>query len=174
MRWIDTSTSTQQGCLFFVYLVLWNRVHCFFIIYFHFLYGCSTFENIWKYFKHQFYWVHAMKKNIKIFDWKFYKNKLEIKWERKKYIFFIPILNTVIAGQKCCVHIHGVFPYIILKTGIPFTGHLENKIRRILFALVDAKNSKISYGFRSAIHAIIPLETKYLSYSLTVWICRGP
>ncbi|VDN60486.1 unnamed protein product [Dracunculus medinensis] len=82
-----------------------------------------------------------------------------------QYAARLPILRIfgiMESGQKCCVHIHGVFPYIILKTGIPFTGHLENKIRRILFALVDAKNSKISYGFRSAIHAIIPLETKSL------------
>jgi hypothetical protein len=39
-------------------------------------------------------------------------------------------------GYKCCAHIHGVFPYLLLKISTPLNAQLEELIRSIVGNIV--------------------------------------
>lgn len=43
---------------------------------------------------------------------------------------------TSFKGEKCCAHIHGVFPYLLLKLTSPLDEQLEGLIRSIITNIV--------------------------------------
>ncbi|VDN40890.1 unnamed protein product [Gongylonema pulchrum] len=67
------------------------------------------------------------------------------------------ILHT---GQKCCVNVHGVFPYIIVRTGTPFTPEFARTLRARFIRIVTENNRRHRFNPDFAIYEIRPLLAK--------------
>lgn len=66
----------------------------------------------------------------------------------------------VFSGQKCCVNVHGVFPYIIVRAGAQFTPQLARALRTKIGAIVVENNPRRKFNVDWAIYEIKPLITK--------------
>ncbi|MCP9265136.1 DNA polymerase [Dirofilaria immitis] len=64
------------------------------------------------------------------------------------------ILET---GQKCCVHVHGVFPYIIIRTGVQFTPEFASVLHNKINAIVSHYNPRYKFNADFAIYQIKPI-----------------
>ncbi|VDN00029.1 unnamed protein product [Thelazia callipaeda] len=69
------------------------------------------------------------------------------------------ILET---GQKCCMHVHGVFPYIIIRTGLQFTPEYASLLCSKLEAIVLQNYRRPKFNIDFAIYEIKPIIVKSL------------
>ncbi|KAM3727658.1 DNA polymerase zeta catalytic subunit [Dirofilaria immitis] len=69
------------------------------------------------------------------------------------------ILET---GQKCCVHVHGVFPYIIIRTGVQFTPEFASVLHNKINAIVSHYNPRYKFNADFAIYQIKPITARSL------------
>ncbi|VDM42220.1 unnamed protein product [Toxocara canis] len=71
--------------------------------------------------------------------------------------------ETVLKRQKCCVHIHGVFPYIVLRLGTPLTPEVSDVLRSTLASLVSHRKPNIrSEIIEASIYDIVSFDAKSL------------
>ncbi|VDN24585.1 unnamed protein product, partial [Gongylonema pulchrum] len=69
----------------------------------------------------------------------------------------VPIIR-----QKCCVNVHGVFPYIIVRTGTHFTPEFARTLRARFVRIVMENNRRHRFNPDFAIYEIRPLLAKSL------------
>uniref|UniRef100_A0A915PKT3 DNA polymerase n=1 Tax=Setaria digitata TaxID=48799 RepID=A0A915PKT3_9BILA len=69
------------------------------------------------------------------------------------------ILET---GQKCCVHVHGVFPYMIIRTGAQFTPEFASLLRNKIGAIISNCNSRLKFNADLAIYDIRSITARSL------------
>ena len=77
------------------------------------------------------------------------------------------ILQLFLSGQKCCVHVHGVFPYILLNFDTPASPEVINELRGMVNKLVGRKDNRIAAG-ETAVYSIEPLFTK--SFFIPIYV----
>ncbi|VBB26657.1 unnamed protein product [Acanthocheilonema viteae] len=69
------------------------------------------------------------------------------------------ILQT---GQKCCVHVHGVFPYIVIRSGVQFTPEFALLLRNKINAIVSDCNPLYKFNINFAIYQIKSITARSL------------
>uniref|UniRef100_A0A914ZC71 DNA polymerase n=2 Tax=Parascaris univalens TaxID=6257 RepID=A0A914ZC71_PARUN len=75
----------------------------------------------------------------------------------------IRIFGILDSGEKCCVHVHGVFPYIVLRLGTPLTCEVNEVLRSTLASLVAHHRPNVrSELIEAAIYDIVPFSAKSL------------
>lgn len=57
-------------------------------------------------------------------------------------------------GEKCCVHVHGVFPYIVIRTGVQFTPEFALLLRNKINTIVSDYNPRYKFNVNFAIYQI--------------------
>lgn len=87
-------------------------------------------------------------------------------------LVLLPVFTIV--GQKCCVHIHGVFPYIIMRTGVPFTPEFAAILRSKITEIVTANDRKQNFNAGFAIYKVEPFVAKYVhEYSWFLFLSKS-
>ncbi|TKR68296.1 hypothetical protein L596_024296 [Steinernema carpocapsae] len=74
----------------------------------------------------------------------------------------IPILRVfgiLESGEKCCVHVHGVFPYFYLRIERPLTDAMRESLIQSLNAVFSA-NQKRSNDLHQAIFNVVEVSAK--------------
>ncbi|KHN72846.1 DNA polymerase zeta catalytic subunit [Toxocara canis] len=80
-----------------------------------------------------------------------------------KILPVIRLFGILESGQKCCVHIHGVFPYIVLRLGTPLTPEVSDVLRSTLASLVSHRKPNIrSEIIEASIYDIVSFDAKSL------------
>ncbi|VDK66769.1 unnamed protein product, partial [Onchocerca ochengi] len=87
-------------------------------------------------------------------------NKLHLRTNVKVPI--IRMFGILKTGQKCCVHVHGVFPYIIIRTGVQFTPEFASLLRSKINAIVLDCNSRQKFNVDFAIYQIRSITARSL------------
>lgn len=87
---------------------------------------------------------------------------------------FLDYLYRTILGEKCCGHIHGFFPYLLLKISTPLNSELEELIRSIVgnivrnvppnhedpIALIKEIKAKSIYGYTTEYDYFVQIQFK--------------
>lgn len=84
-----------------------------------------------------------------------FNRKLSNSSHRIPILRIFGILNS---GQKCCVHIHGVFPYILLRIGAELTPEIKGDLLAMLTTMAQQMDRRTNSDF--ALYEIEHLMTK--------------
>uniref|UniRef100_A0A0R3RZD2 DNA polymerase n=1 Tax=Elaeophora elaphi TaxID=1147741 RepID=A0A0R3RZD2_9BILA len=87
-------------------------------------------------------------------------NKLRLRTNIKVPI--IRMFGILETGQKCCVHVHGVFPYIVIRTGVLFTPEFAALLRNKINAIVMDCNPRYKFNVNFAIYQIKSITVRSL------------
>lgn len=87
-------------------------------------------------------------------------NKIHLRTNVKVPI--IRMFGILQTGQKCCVHVHGVFPYIVIQTTVQFTPEFASLLRNRISSIVSDYNPRLKFNVNFAIHEIKSITARSL------------
>ncbi|EFO14592.1 hypothetical protein LOAG_13925 [Loa loa] len=87
-------------------------------------------------------------------------NKLRLHTNVKVPI--IRMFGILETGQKCCVHVHGVFPYIVIRTSVQFTPEFASLLRSKISTIVSDYNPRYKFNVNFAIYQIKSITARSL------------
>ncbi|CAG9530449.1 unnamed protein product [Cercopithifilaria johnstoni] len=87
-------------------------------------------------------------------------NKVRLRTNIKVPI--IRMFGILETGQKCCIHVHGVFPYIVIRSGVQFTPEFALLLRNKINKIVLDYNPRYKFNIDYAIYQIKPIIARSL------------